>query len=120
VIELIDGAPAGVLAFKAVGEVRADDYSRVLRPELEKVFAAGGKVRCVYVMGPDFTGYSAGAAWEEAEIGLANFTRWPRCAVVTDTDWVRHLVGGFGWMTPGSLRLFAVDELPAAMERAAA
>lgn len=49
-IALIDGAPEGVLAFKAVGEVHADDYKQVLKPEL--------------------TGYSAGAAWEDAEIGL--------------------------------------------------
>jgi hypothetical protein len=119
-IEIIEGAPEGVLAFKAVGEVRAEDYTDVLKPALDKVLAAGGKVRCVYVMGPEFTGYSAGAAWEDAEVGFAHFTSWERCAVVTDTDWVRHLVKGFAWLMPGRLRVFPVEEQQAAMEWAAA
>ena len=119
-IELIEGTPAGVLAFKAVGEVHAEDYRTVLKPALEDLLAAGKKVRCVYVIGPEFKGYSGGAAWEDASIGLGHLTKWERCAVVTDTDWVRHLLRGFGWMMPGHLRLFAVAELPAAMEWAAA
>ena len=118
-IELVDGAPMGVLAFKAIGEVHAEDYTSTLKPALDKLLADGRKVRCVYVMGPEFTGYSAGAAWEDTEIGLAHVTKWERCAVVTDKDWVRHLVKGFGWMMPGHLRLFEVADLPVAMEWAA-
>lgn len=119
-IELIEGAPEGVLAFKAVGEVHADDYAQVLKPALDEILATGAKVRCVYVMGPEFDGYSTGAAWEDAEIGLAHATKWERCAVVTDKEWVRHLVKGFGWLMPGRMRLFAVGDLQAAMDWAAA
>jgi SpoIIAA-like len=35
---------------------------------------------------------------------------WHRIAVVTDVDWVRHLMGLFGWMSPGEVKLFALDE----------
>ena len=34
-IERIDGAPAGVLAFRAVGKVEAADYENVLTPAIE-------------------------------------------------------------------------------------
>ncbi|MEZ5207306.1 MAG: STAS/SEC14 domain-containing protein [Acidimicrobiales bacterium] len=26
-------------------------------------------------------------------------------AIVTDTDWLRHLAGAFGWMVPGALEV---------------
>ena len=119
-IEIIEGAPEGVLAFRAVDEVRAEDYGKVLKPALDEALAGGGKLRCVYVLGPEFTGYSAGAAWEDAETGVDHLRKWERVAVVSDVEWLRHLVKGFGWLMPGHLRLFPVADLPAAMEWAAA
>jgi hypothetical protein len=118
-IEMIRDAPPGVLAFKAIGEVHGDDYKRVLKPAIDEVIAAGEHVRCVYVLGPEFTGYSAGAAWEDAEIGLAHLAKWHRCAVVSDVDWVQHLVKGFGWLMAGHVRLFPLDQLSSAMAWAA-
>lgn len=119
-IEMIDAAPDNVLAFKAVGEVEAADYDTVLKPALDRMLRSGEKVRCVYVLGPEFEGYSAGAAWEDAELGMAHIAKWHRCAVVTDVDWLRHLVKGFGWLMVGHMRLFAVADLQQAMEWAAA
>jgi hypothetical protein len=101
--------PSGVLGFEAVGEVHSDDYRDVLRPAIESASAAGG-VRLVYVLGPEFEGYSAGAAWQDTELGLGHVRDFERIAVVTDVSWVEHLVNGFGWMVPGELRRFASDE----------
>ena len=62
-IEPIEDAPEGVLAFKAVGKVEAADYEQVLTPAIDKAIAGGGKVRLVYELGPEYDGYSTGAAW---------------------------------------------------------
>ena len=59
--------PSGVIGFEAVGEVHSDDYRDVLRPAIDSA-AAAGPVRFVYVLGPEFTGYSAGASWEDSEL----------------------------------------------------
>ena len=59
-IEPIEGAPPGVLAFKAVGKVEAADYEQVLTPAIEQAIAGGGKVRLVYELGQEYDGYSAG------------------------------------------------------------
>ena len=56
-IERLDGAPAGVLAFKAVGEVTLDDYTQVLKPALDTALSGGRKLRAVFLIGPEFTGY---------------------------------------------------------------
>ena len=55
-IEPIEDAPAGVLAFKAIGKVEAADYEQVLTPAIDRAIAAGGKVRLVYELGSESTG----------------------------------------------------------------
>ena len=40
-IEQIEGAPAGVVALKAVGEVGIDDYTEALKPGLDAAMAGG-------------------------------------------------------------------------------
>jgi hypothetical protein len=120
VIELIQDAPEGVLAFKAVGDVQARDYEEVLKPAINEVLARGGGIRIVYEIGPEFGRYSPGAAWDDMVLGFAHLTKWERCAVVTDRDWVEHLAKGFGWLMSGRLRVFGVGELSAAMKWAAA
>jgi hypothetical protein len=61
-----------------------------------------------------------GAGWEDAKVGLAHLTKWKRCAVVSDKDWVHHALAVFGWTMPGDLKLFAESELDAAIAWAAA
>jgi hypothetical protein len=72
-------------------------------------------VRLVYVLDDAFDGYSLSAGWEDAKLGIGHSSKWTRCAVVTDHDWIRHLTGMFGWMMPGDLKVFEPAELDAAM-----
>jgi len=111
--------PPGVIGFEGVGEVHADDYREVLRPAVESA-AASGAVRLVYVLGPEFHGYSAAAGWEDVRMGLGHLSAFERTAVVTDVEWIEHLVNGFGWMVPGELRRFRLADLDAAVRWAAA
>ena len=118
-IQMIEGAPEGVLAFEAVGEVDAEDYNEVLKPAIEASLEGGDDLRIVYEIGPDFDRYSAGAAWEDMAMGFAHLAKWKRCAVVTDLDWVEHAAKAFGWMMGARLRVFDIDELKAALQWAA-
>jgi hypothetical protein len=118
-IEPIHGAPAGVLAFKAVGKVEAADYEDVLTPAIEKAIEEHGKVRLVYVLGPEFEGYSAGAAWEDMKLWAPHLRAWERCAVVTDHGLMADAVRGFGMLMPGQVKVFPVSELDEALAWAA-
>jgi len=40
------------------------------------------------------------------KIGLEHLTGWERAAVVTDVDWIKHLVNAFRFMMPVNLRVF--------------
>jgi hypothetical protein len=116
-LEELQDLPDGVIGFEAVGEVEADDYTSALIPALE---ASDGPIRLVYVLGERFTGYSAGASWQDAKLGLHHHGKWERAAIVTDADWIRHLAGLFGWMVPGKFEVFALDQRDAAIAWAGA
>ena len=117
-LEKLD-SPDNVLAFKAVGEISKDDYHDVLGPAAHEMIERLGELRFVYVLGDEFDGYSFGAGWEDAKLGIGHLTKWKRCAVVTSKDWVHHMVGAFAWMMPGEMQLFPVDQVDEAITWAA-
>ena len=118
-IERID-SPDNVLAFKATGKIEKADYENVLVPAVDKMMDDKGELRFVYVLGDDFDGYTFSAGWEDTKLGMHHLTKWKRCAVVTNHDWVRHMVGAFRWMMPGELKVFDVADQQAAIDWAAA
>jgi hypothetical protein len=119
-IQLIEDAPEGVLAFKAVGKVEAADYDAVLKPAVEKALADGKKARIVFEMGPEFEGYSAGAAWEDAKLWAPHLTDWERVAVVTNHSFMAGALRTFGAIMPGEIKVFPDGELAQALDWAAA
>lgn len=108
-IEVLPDLPPRVLGFEAVGEVHAADYEDVLQPALDEA-ADSGEIRLVYVLGDRFEGYSAGASVQDSKLAFSHHKAWKRTAIVSDLDWVRHLTSVFGWMVPGSFRLFGLAE----------
>lgn len=112
-------APDTVLAFRAVGRIEQSDYESVLDPAVEAMIADRGEVRFVYVIGDEFDEYTAGASWADAKLGAAHASKWKRVAVVTDHVWVHHLVHLFGWMLPGDVKTFGLDEETTAIDWAA-
>ncbi len=117
-IEPLPDLPDGVIGFEAVGEVHSDDYRDTLIPALE---AAGdaGEIRLVYVIGARFEGYSAGASWQDAKLGLHHHGKWHRAALVSDLEWLHHLTSAFGWAVPGEVKVFGLADLDAAVAWAA-
>jgi hypothetical protein len=108
-INLLTDLPPNVLGIEAVGHVSAEDYREVLEPAVEKALAGHDKLRLLYVLGEEFEGYSAGAAWEDTKLGIGHWNAWERIAVVTDGGWIRDAVRAVAWMLPGEVRVFAVE-----------
>ena len=112
--------PDNVLGFRAYGRIEKSDYDTVLDPAVEMMIAKKGEVRFVYVLGDEFDAYSAGATWADTKLGIGHASKWKRIAVVTNHDWVHHVVGMFGWMVPGDVKTFPVADEAAAIAWAAA
>jgi stage II sporulation SpoAA-like protein len=103
-LEKISDVPDSVLGFRTSGELTGDDYRNVLVPAVEAGLQSRDKLRLLYLLGDDVTGFSAGAAWQDAKAGMEHVTRWEKIAVVTDKEWIRHSVNIFGYLIPGRSR----------------
>jgi hypothetical protein len=110
-IRVLEDMPANVVGVEASGTVTDDDYENVLVPAIEAMTEANEKLRFLYVLGEDFDSWTFGALWEDAKLGGREFKAWEKVAVVTDKDWLRHMVNAFGWMIPGEVRVFELGAL---------
>jgi hypothetical protein len=96
--------------------VTAKDYESVVIPAVEALFARKTKVRFLYHLGEQFSGFEAAAIWDDTKLGLKHLSGWERVAVVSDVEWVRAAVKIFGITIPGEVRVFHNRELAAARE----
>ena len=114
-VEQIPNLPDNVLGFTAKGTVTANDYDSVIIPAVEALFSRQGKVRFLYHLGQDFSGFEAAAMWDDTKLGLKHLGGWERMAVVSDVEWVRAAVKIFGLAIPGHVRVFHNAELAEAI-----
>jgi hypothetical protein len=104
----IPDLPDGVIGFDLQGKVHAEDYRDVVLPAIEQARRAGD-IRAVIVM-EKWDGMEASAVWEDLKVGVEHLRSWKRIAVVSDIEWVKHMMTLFGWMTPGEAKCFPVAE----------
>ncbi len=82
----------------------------MLDPAVDAALRHRDKIRLLYVLGEEFDGYSAGAAWEDTKLGISHWSAWERIAVVTDRRLIGDSVKAFGWMLPGEVKVFGTAD----------
>lgn len=115
-IEVLSDLPGHVVGVQASGQVTAEDYRKVLVPAIEQKLAQHERVRLLYVLSDQFDGYTGGAAWEDAKVGMRHLTAFQRIAVVTDVESVGTMVRAFGFALPGEVRVYPGSKLAEARE----
>jgi hypothetical protein len=120
-IEILTDMPTGVTGIKVSGRLRGEDL-REIRPAVDELVKSGD-VRIVEVVGPDYEGFGPGGLVEDLKLGLGpvfrNHAAFKRIAFVCDKEWAIHMLHAIGWMVPGELKLFRLDELDQAKQWAA-
>ena len=105
-LKIINDLPDNFLGIEAEGEVTATDYENVLIPAVDEKLKANKKIRFLYYLGTDFTGFSLKAMIDDAGVGMKNFSAWDRVSLVSD----HHLINGFskffGYLLPGEVKVF--------------
>ena len=109
--KLISDLPDNVVGIEASGEVDDDDYEDVLGPAIDDALGRHDKIRLLYVLGSEFTGYDHEAMWEDTKLGFKTFNSYERMAIVTDATWVRRSIKAFAWVMPGEVKVFHIDAL---------
>jgi SpoIIAA-like len=109
-LEQLSDLSAPILGFRASGKITAEDYKNVLTPAVDAALKDHDKLRMLYILGGDVTGLSGGAAWQDTKVGIGHYTKWERVAVCTDKEWLRHSVDVLGYLMPGEVRAFSVEQ----------
>jgi hypothetical protein len=110
-IKTIPNLPENILGFRAVGQVTAKDYEQEIIPAVLAMSERLHHVRMLYVLDEDFEGYSTGAMWDDALLGVSRYTAWERIAVVTDVPWMRTAVQAVHFFMPGTVKLYHLNEI---------
>ena len=118
-IRILSGMPAGVLGLEAIDDVEKEDYENVIVPAINEAIAQHGKVRLVYVLGPEFDDYEGEAVWEDLKLGVRHPTSFERVAIVTNARWAGPAIKMFSVLWPGQARAFPLSELESAKRWAA-
>lgn len=108
---ILEDLPSDVIGIDARGLIGAIDYRETLEPLVETKLKQHDKLKLLFVAGPYFDSYSAGALWDDARFGLSHITTFSKLALVTDHDWLRHSVKLFGALMPTEIMVFSMTEL---------
>jgi len=110
-LQFINDLPDHVVGIRATGEVNKDDYERVLIPHLEELAKRQGGINYLLVLETDVQNFSAAAWFEDFKLGLKNFTKWNKVAIVTDQASVEWLSDVFRHFIPGNSKGYKLSEL---------
>ncbi len=119
-MELLQDLPDNVVGFVGSGHISASDYETVLLPAIEAALKRNDKVRILYQLESDFTGFTPSAMWDDMTLGFGHLTAWEKVAVVTDVSWVAHAASMFRFVMPCPVQVFALSDLAKAREWIAA
>lgn len=115
-LERLNNLPPDIVALKAVGKVSKADYDEVFQPILDEARRDGRRLRFLYQFGPSFEGFTPGALWEDAKIGVRSMRLFGACAVVSDIGWLRSFVHVAGSLVPCPVRIFSGVEFDSAVK----
>ncbi|GAY18193.1 STAS/SEC14 domain-containing protein [Mycobacterium sp. shizuoka-1] len=121
-IETLSDMPDGVTGIRVSGRVSGEDLKEY-QPTFDALLKSGDDIRIVEVIDSDYQGFGPGGLVEDLKLGLGSlFTRhsaFKRVAVVSDKEWVVHTIHLVGWLMPGEVAVFGLDELDQAKQWAA-
>jgi hypothetical protein len=110
-IEIIPGMPENIVAVSAKGRVTGEDYDNVLIPAIEDRLKRNEKIRVLYQLGQDFSGFTAEAMWDDAKVGIRHLTAFEKIAVVSDVAWIIGAVKIFAFVIPCPVKIFPNEKL---------
>jgi hypothetical protein len=110
-LKIMNDLPDNVLGVSAEGKITGTDYETILIPAVENKFKAFKKIRMLYQLGNDFTGFDLTAMFDDTKIGLKHFSSWEKIALVSDHELINTFAKFFGYMLSCELRIFKNSEL---------
>ena len=108
--------PGSILGVSAEGKITGTDYETVLIPAIEEKLKTNKKIRMLYHLGNNFTGFDLNAMVDDAKIGMKHLSAWDRIALVSDHELINTFAKFFGHLLSCELRIFKNAELEEAIK----
>ncbi|AXI49089.1 STAS/SEC14 domain-containing protein (plasmid) [Sulfitobacter sp. SK012] len=105
-IAVKSGAQESLLEVYMSAPITDKDYSDVLMPALDAALAQGEKVRMLVVLNAGLTDFTMGALWDDAKLGVSNWSGFERVAIVTANTAMARMVRAFSILMPCPVSVF--------------
>lgn len=105
-IEVKSGTQENLLEVHMTAPITDEDYSDILMPALDAALAKVDAVRMLVVLEAGVTDFTMGALWDDAKMGLSNWTGFERIAIVTSNKAMTRLVRAFSILMPCPVAVF--------------
>ena len=110
-LQLMNDLPENTIGISAERKVTGKDYETILIPAVEKKFKTQKKIRMLYQLGNDFSGFDLSAMADDAKIGMKYLSAREGIAFVSDHHLINTFVKFFGYLVPFEVRIFKNTEL---------
>lgn len=114
-LQYINDLPSHVVGIRATGEVTKEDMENVLIPRINELVDKQGEINYLLVLQTDVSNFTAAAWWDDLKLGLKNFTKWNKIAVVSDQKGVEWFTDAFRFFVPGNSKGFPLAEIDKAV-----
>ena len=88
-LQIEEDLEKGFMAVTVTGKLESDDYD-LLGTEVDRIVSLHGKIRLLIEL-EDFHGWTAGAAWEDAKMGIRHYSHIEKMAVVGENRWEKGM-----------------------------
>jgi hypothetical protein len=105
-----------VVVVRASGTLTDDDYKETFIPTMERQFGTWGTLRMLFVMAPDFHGWSLHGAWDEFKFELKHRKDVVKVGVVGDDRWEHWATRLSKLFTGANVKFFSADDLQASKD----
>jgi hypothetical protein len=115
-IKQLHNVPSNLVAFSAEGEVTEADFKEIVFPAVEKLVKKTGKLNYLMVVNTSLANFKPGAWWQDMILGLKEFTKWERVAILSDSKMLNTFTNMFSVVVPGEFKGFVKNDLAHAIE----
>lgn len=107
-----DVSAANHVAIRAVGKISKEDIA-AFRNDFERMVRDRGQLNVLFDA-TEFTGWDAGALWQEAKFDAKHFSKIDRLAMVGSAAWQRAMEAAVKPLAHPAMHYFGASEMDAA------
>jgi len=105
------GMPQNIVAFRASGEVTAQDFKEVVLPAIADLVSKIDEINFILILDTSPEDFTFGAWLQDAWAGIRDLTKWNRAAIVTENEMVEKITPVFSAFMIGTFKTYSHTQM---------